>query len=210
MGVEFIAGLHGHLHRPDAESRGTLLLTHGASSNCNAPLLVAVAGVFAEGGYTVLRYDLPFRQLRAQGPPRGAIAAQDREGLRKTAGELRRIAPGRLFIGGHSYGGRQASMLAAEEPSVCDGLLLFSYPLHPPGKAEQLRTAHFPNLRIPVLFVHGTRDPFGSIEEMREAHRLIQAPVAMEIVDGAGHDLKRGSGDVAQRAQAAFRTLTGN
>jgi predicted alpha/beta-hydrolase family hydrolase len=101
-------------------------------------------------------------------------------------------------------------MLAAEEPSVCDGLLLFSYPLHPPGKAEQLRTAHFPNLRIPVLFIHGTRDPFGSIEEMQEAQRLIQAPVAMEIVDGAGHDLGRGSSGVAQRAQAAFRTLTGH
>jgi uncharacterized protein len=74
-----------------------------------------------------------------------------------------------MFLGGHSYGGRQASMLAAEEPDLAAGLLLLSYPLHPPRRPARLRTAHFPKLTTPALFVHGTRDPFGSMDEMRAA-----------------------------------------
>ena len=88
---------------------------------------------------------------------------------------MRQIVPGRVFLGGHSYGGRQASMLAASDPAVTPALLLLSYPLHPPRRPEQLRTAHFPDLRTPALFVHGVRDPFGSREEMEAALALIPA-----------------------------------
>ena len=79
---------------------------------------------------------------------------------------MRRTVSGRLFLGGHSYGGRQSSMLCAEEPDLVSGLLLLSYPLHPPRKPEQQRTQHLPDLRTPTLFVQGTRDPFGSIAEL--------------------------------------------
>jgi predicted alpha/beta-hydrolase family hydrolase len=80
-------------------------------------------------------------------------------------------------------------MLCAEEPGLVDGLLFCSYPLHPPGKPEQLRTQHLPRLRTPALFVHGTRDPFGSIEEMEAAVQLIPVRTSLMRVDGAGHDL---------------------
>src|SRR5207302_2374110 len=102
---------------------------------------------------------------------------------------LRNRAGGRVFLGGHSYGGRMASMLAAQEPSVADGLLLLSYPLHPPRKALQLRTAHFPRLHTRALFIHGTRDPFGSVEEMEAALTLIPAHQQLVPVEGAGHEL---------------------
>ncbi|HTR66165.1 MAG TPA: alpha/beta family hydrolase, partial [Terriglobales bacterium] len=92
-------------------------------------------------------------------------------------------------LGGHSYGGRQATMLCAEAPELADGLLLLSYPLHPPRKPEQLRTQHFPALRTPALFVHGTRDPFGSIEEMQSALKLVPGRTVLVRVEGAGHDL---------------------
>lgn len=95
----------------------------------------------------------------------------------------------KIFLGGHSYGGRQASMLAAEEPDLVAGLLLLSYPLHPPGKPEQIRTQHFPNLRTPTLFVHGTLDPFASIEELEQARKLIPAKTELLTVERAGHDL---------------------
>jgi len=119
---------------------------------------------------------------------------------------LRERVPGRVFLGGHSYGGRQASMLAADEPELAAGLLLLSYPLHPPGRAADLRTAHFPRLAAPVLFVHGTRDPFGSIDEMRAALATIGAPHELITVDGAAHDLggKRTAGRVAGTVLAAF------
>ena len=80
-------------------------------------------------------------------------------------------------------------MLCAAEPELVNGLLLLSYPLHPPRKPEQLRVKHLPDLRVPTLFVHGTRDPFGSIAEMEKAIALIPAKTELLTVDGAGHDL---------------------
>jgi hypothetical protein len=82
-------------------------------------------------------------------------------------------------------------MLAAADSTVTDGLLLQSYPLHPPGKPTQMRTAHFPQLSMPAVFVHGSRDPFGTLEEMRSALGLISGPTSLLEIDGAGHDLKR-------------------
>lgn len=189
--------VRGFLHLPDAPSGDALVLAHGAGWNCTAPLLVAVATTFAEAGFTVLRCDLPYRQKRPHGPPFPAEAAQDREGLRKAVTALRAQAASgdlfrRVFLGGHSYGGRQATMLAAEDPefaALISGLLLLSYPLHPPRRPEQLRTAHFPALHTPALFVAGVRDPFGSLEEMAAALKLIPAPIMLWPIEGAGHDL---------------------
>jgi hypothetical protein len=102
---------------------------------------------------------------------------------------MRRQTSGRIFLGGHSYGGRQASMLTAGEPDLVDRLLLLSYPLHPPQRPTELRTAHFPRLQVPALFVHGTRDGFGSIDEMTTALKLIPAPTELLPVTSAGHEL---------------------
>jgi len=165
-----------------------MVLTHGAGGNCNAPLLVALAAKLAEAGWTVLRCDLPFRQARSTGPPRGN-GSEDRDGLRRAVQVLRKIVQGSVFLGGQSYGGRQATMLAAAEPTLADGLLLLSYPLHPPGKPAQLRTAHLPNIQTPSLFVSGSKDPFGSPQEIESALKLIPATVNFLLIEGAGHDL---------------------
>jgi len=181
--------VRGFLHSPDAPGGDGLILTHGAGSNCNSPLLVALSEAFAEHGFSVLRCDLPFRQQKQSGPPFPGMAERDRAGLRNAVAVLRKKTAGKIFLGGHSYGGRQATMLCAAEPELVSGLLLLSYPLHPPRKPEQLRTQHLPNLRNPSLFVQGTRDPFGSVEEMTEALRLVPAKTELMIVEGAGHDL---------------------
>ena len=127
--------VRGVLHAGAAPAADGLVLTHGAGGNKDAPLLVAVAEAFAARGVTVLRCDLPYRQARPRGAPSPAGAARDREGLRAALTVLRTRVSGRLFLGGHSYGGRQASMLLAAEPTLASGLLLQSYPLHPPGRA---------------------------------------------------------------------------
>ncbi len=181
------------VHRPESgELAGGIVLTHGAGANCDAPLLVAVASGLAAAGYLVMRCNMAFRRRKAKGPPHPSGAAADRESLREAAAQVREMAPGPLILAGHSYGGRQASMLAAEDASVADFLLLLSYPLKP----AQQRTAHFANLCVPCLFVHGTGDSFGTIDEMRAALRLIAAPVQLSVVERAGHDLARGRFDL--------------
>ncbi|MGA9528256.1 MAG: alpha/beta family hydrolase [Terriglobales bacterium] len=189
----FVPPIRGFLHAPASPNRNALILTHGAGGNCNAPLLVALADVFCGHGYTVLRCDLPYRQERPTGPPSPGNAERDRAGLRNAVAAMRKALSGKIFLGGHSYGGRQSTILCSEEraaePDLVSGLLLFSYPLHPPRKPHQLRTAHLPNLRTPSLFVSGTRDPFGSVDEMQQALKLIPAKTELIEVKGAGHDL---------------------
>jgi uncharacterized protein len=181
--------VRGFLHRPATPSEDGLVLTHGAGSNSKAPLLVALAEALSGAGVTVLRCDLPYRQSRPFGPPGPGSSIRDRLGLKNAVVAVRKLVSGRMFLGGHSYGGRQSTMLCADEPGLVDGLLLLSYPLHPPRKPAQLRTQHFPKLQTPALFVQGTRDPFGSPEEMESALSLIPAKTRLLRIDGAGHDL---------------------
>jgi predicted alpha/beta-hydrolase family hydrolase len=201
--------VRGTIH-PPASSQGVgLVLTHGAGSNAQAPLLVTLADAFSVAGLTVLRCDLPYRQLRPHGPPGPGDAARDRSGLKNAVAALRKVAPRRIFLGGHSYGGRQSTLLCAEDPELVNGLLLLSYPLHPARKPEQLRIQHLPNLRNPSLFVHGTRDPFGSIEQIQNALQLIPADTRLLSVEGGGHDLmsksNQGNPALASVVVAAFQ-----
>jgi len=184
--------VHGFLHRPAGPPGRGLVLAHGAGSDCQSPLLVAVAAAFARAGVTVLRCDLPFRQAYVVLRPSPATAVRDREGLRRAVTALRPFVPGPISLGGHSYGGRQASVLLADDAGLAEALLLLSYPLHPPRRPTQRRIDHFAALRAPTLFVHGSRDPFGSIAELDEARALVSGPTALIAVDGAGHDLLRG------------------
>ena len=182
--------VRGTLHQPDSANGNAIVLTHGAGSNANAPLLVALTNDFSAAGFLVLRYDLPFRRSASKGPLNAAAQARDREGVRYAIEAVRAMVAGKIVAGGHSYGGRQTAMSASEHPEVAAGLLLLSYPLHPPDKPQQLRTSFFPQWRTPALFVHGSRDPFGTLEELREALKTIPARTDLLSVDGAGHDLK--------------------
>jgi len=204
--------VRGVLHLVAAAAGDGLVLTHGAGGNMDAPLLVAVAEAFAARGVTVLRCDLPFRQARARGAPSPAGAARDREGLRAALTFLRTKVPGRLFLAGHSYGGRQASMLLAAEPQLASALLLQSYPLHPPGRPTALRTAHLPQLQVPTLFVHGITDPFATPAELESARALIPGRTHILSIK-AGHDLgwskRRASSELPEQIVSALLDLAG-
>jgi len=193
------------IDRPLGRAGHGIALTHGAGSNCDSRLLRAVSAALVDAGFIVLRYDLPFRQTRPAGPPRPGDAETDREGIVAKLEDLRALVPGRILAGGHSYGGRQTSMAAAENPRLADGLLLLSYPLHPPRRPAELRTAHFSKLNTPCLFVHGTRDPFGSPDELESALRLIPARSELYLLEGAGHDLNKPNGAAALVAERALK-----
>jgi predicted alpha/beta-hydrolase family hydrolase len=175
------SGIRGFLH--EAEGELSIVLSHGAGSDSRSKLMVGMAEAFAAARVRALRLDLPFRVARPLGPPHPSVAERDRNGIRAAVAWL----GGRVLIGGHSYGGRQSSMVAAEDPALAEGLLLLSYPLHPPRKPDQMRTAHFPALRTPALFVHGTRDPFGTPDELRAA---LPSAAELMLFEGSGHELK--------------------
>lgn len=189
-GPDAIAGI---AHHPDGPPAGVAVLTHGAGGSRDSPLLVAVCEEWARRGWLAIRYNLPYRRRRATGPPSGSALA-DQAGVAEAIATARLLSPGPVIAGGHSYGGRLTSMAVATGEPV-DALALFSYPLHPPGRPERLRTEHLPAITAPTAFTHGTADPFGSMPELRAAAALIPAPTEIVEIAGARHDLgSRGRG----------------
>ncbi|TDO07922.1 hypothetical protein EV580_5491 [Mycobacterium sp. BK086] len=204
MNLEDIAGI---AHEPDGTPVGVVMLTHGAGGSRESPLLIRICDEWASRGWLAVRYNLPYRRRRPKGPPSGS-AAGDRDGIVEALTLARTLANGPVIAGGHSYGGRMTSMVAAEHSDLLNVLTLFSYPLHPPGKPDRLRTEHFGAITVPTVFTHGTSDPFGSIDDVREAARGITGPVEIVEVTGARHDLGSKALDVPTLAvDAALRAL---
>lgn len=204
-----LAAMDAVAHRPDGDPHGVVLLTHGAGGSRESPMLVGICQQWARRGWLAVRYNLPYRRRRPKGPPSGSAAA-DLAGVAEAVAAAAALDCGPVIAGGHSYGGRLTSMVAAGQPGVLTVLTLFSYPLHPPGRPERQRTEHFPAITVPTVFTHGSSDPFGSITELRTAVALIPAPTAIVEISGARHDLavRRGSEvpDVATLAvEAALR-----
>ncbi|HWX98513.1 MAG TPA: alpha/beta family hydrolase [Mycobacterium sp.] len=204
MNLEQIAGV---AHQPKGTPTGVVVLTHGAGGNRESPLLQQVCGEWARRGWLAVRYNLPYRRRRPTGPPSGS-AAGDRAGIVEAITLCRGLADGPLIAGGHSYGGRQTSMVIAANETQAEVLTLFSYPVHPPGKPERPRTEHLRDITVPTVFTHGTSDPFGTSAEVRDAAATIDAPTEVVEIAGARHDLRSKSLDVAELAvDAALRLL---
>jgi len=205
-----IGGIAGIAHRPSQEPSGAVVLTHGAGGSRDSPLLIRICEEWAARGWLAVRFNLPYRRRRPKGPPSGS-AAVDRDGIVEAIALARELISGPVLAGGHSYGGRQTSMVAAENPGLVDGLTLFSYPLHPPGKPENPRTEHFGFITARTVFTHGTADPFGTITELRQAAGLIPADTEIVEVTGARHDLTSTTLDVPVIAvDAALRSTFGS
>lgn len=203
MSLEDIAGI---AHEPETAPAGTVVLTHGAGGNRDSPMLVSICDEWARRGYLAVRYNLPYRRRRPKGPPSNS-AASDQQGIVEAIDWARAQGHGPVIAGGHSYGGRMTSMVAAAQNAAPDVLTLFSYPLHPPGKPERARTEHLPAITTATVFTHGTADPFGTIDEIRAAAALVSGPTQIVEVSGARHDLGSKTLDVpllAVNAAAIF------
>lgn len=198
MSLEDIAGV---AHQPDGTPTGVVLLTHGAGGNRDAPLIIRLCDEWASHGWLAIRYNLPYRRRRPKGPPSNS-AASDQAGIVEAIELAHTLTDGPVIAGGHSYGGRMTSMVAAQGADLA-ALTLFSYPLHPPGKPERARTEHLGQIKVPTVFTHGTADPFGSIDELTAAAQLIPAPTELIEITGARHDLGSKTLDVPALAVAA-------
>ncbi|CAN5800894.1 dienelactone hydrolase family protein [soil metagenome] len=173
---------------------GALLLTPGAGSDRNQATLVAIEQGVAP--LPVSRVDFPYRREGRKAPDRApkliTCVREEAAALAVTAD----VAPEALVLGGRSMGGRMCSMAVAEGLPTC-GLVLISYPLHPPGRPEKARTAHFPDLVVPCLFVSGARDAFATPHELEAATAAIPGPVTHVWIEGGRHGLDRADDRIA-------------
>ncbi len=164
-----------------------IILAHGAGAGQRHPFIAGVARQLAKAGVDAWTFNFPYMEQKRRVPDRAPVLEdcfrQVIAFVQESAG-----APDALFIGGKSMGGRIATHLAAQADQMA-GVFALGYPLHPPGKPEQLRTAHLGAIRVPVLIVQGERDAFGTPAELRQAIGAMNARVTLEVVEGGDHSL---------------------
>ena len=161
-----------------------LVFAHGAGGNMHDRGVVSTAKALQERGIGTVRFNFLYKEKKSGRPdPMPKLKDTFSAVVEKVRGE---VAPDTLIIGGRSMGGRAASMLAADGFD-CSALLLLAYPLHPPGKPDQLRDAHLPSINVPVLCFNGTRDPFCSQTLMEEVLKRVKTQWEMHWVEGADH-----------------------
>jgi predicted alpha/beta-hydrolase family hydrolase len=166
-----------------------VLLAHGAGSDMHGAALVAVADALAAAKIPSLRFNYPYRSAGRNAPDRAKVLdAATREAAAELA-KRTKLAPERLVLGGRSMGGRYCSMVVsdADEPLPALGLVMLSYPLHAAGRSDQPRMAHFPGIRVPVLFVSGTRDAMAGKPDLTKAAKAVRGKVAFHWIETADH-----------------------
>lgn len=166
---------------------GALLLAPGAGSGRDHPTLVAIEHAVAP--LPTARIDFPYRRHGRRAPDRAPTLVACLVAEATALAERSGVGPAAVVLGGRSMGGRMCSMAVAEGLPAA-GLVLLSYPLHPPGRPDKLRTAHLPAIDVPCLFVGGTRDPFATPAELEAATTAVPGPVTHVWIDGAGHEVK--------------------
>jgi predicted alpha/beta-hydrolase family hydrolase len=187
-----------------------LLLAHGAGGNQMSPFMVEFANGLAERGIDAVTFNFLYSEARRRLPDRNdkleacwrAVIAAARVG---TLGA--EIARGALAVGGKSMGGRIASQVAAADAEGIAALLLLGYPLHPPGRPEQLRTRHLPAISVPMLVVQGERDAFGTPDELRPVLGKLKAKSELYVVEGGDHSFKVPKAAGSPQAQVHARVL---
>ena len=179
------------LYRAAAGRAGiTLILGHGAGADQRSAFMVSFAQALAAGGLDVVTFNFVYMERRRRVPdPNPRLEACYRAVIEAIRHDPR-LSGNKLAIGGKSMGGRIATQVAAAGVGALGGLVLLGYPLHPPGKPDQLRSKHLPDVTVPTLFVQGERDSFGTPEELRPILRALSAPVELHVVEGGDHSFK--------------------
>lgn len=185
----------GHDGLVTRSSPAGLILTPGSSARRDHPGLLAVDHVVTDAGIAVERIEFPSQAAGKRRPDPPEVCIQTIRAASVALAARLNVAPGRLALGGRSMGGRMCSMAVAEGLDAA-ALVLISYPLHPPGRPDRLRTAHFPQLHLPCLFVSGRRDAFATPAELEKETAAIPGPVTLMFVDG-DHSLRKRESEVA-------------
>src|SRR5436190_3568367 len=185
IGVDGAQRVSGLLQAPE-EARACYVMAHGAGAGMTHPFLASVANGLAERGIATLRYQFPYMEKKSKRPdtPKVAHAA-----VRAAIIEAARLVPGLpLFAGGKSFGGRMTSQAQAESPlPEVRGLVFLGFPLHPPGKPSEERAKHLFEVKVPMLFLQGTRDEFASLELLEPLCAKLGERTTLKLFPDADH-----------------------
>lgn len=187
-----------------ASNAAVAVIAHGAGSDMNHAFLKFFQEGLCQAGLLAVRFNFLYKERQRRAPdPTARLEACFRAVLRAVR---RESAPAKLFVGGKSMGGRMASHLAAAGEEI-DGLFLLGYPLHPPGRTTQLRTAHLPSIRVPTLFIQGDRDNLCNLDLLGKALSLFEAPVQLEVIKGGDHSFKPSKSSGVSEEEARQQAL---
>jgi predicted alpha/beta-hydrolase family hydrolase len=170
----------------DYSGQQALVLAHGAGNDMQSAFISHLHTTLAERGVLTVKFNFPYTERKARAPDRPPVLEATWRAVAAAVREDAELAPRRLVLGGKSMGGRIASMIAADgEP--CAGLVLLGYPLHPAGQPAKLRVDHLARLRVPALFVQGTRDPLCDMTLLEDALAKLTAPVTLHRIEEGDH-----------------------
>jgi len=186
----------------------TLILAHGAGAPQTHPFMVSFARALSERGLDVLTFNFLYTEQKRKAPDRMPVLVDCYRAVIEAARAKVESARDRLFIGGKSMGGRAATHVAAEDQNLTiDGIVLLGYPLHPPGRPEQLRDAHLPAVTRPMLFIHGSRDTFGTPSELKPVLAGLSPPPTLHSIEGGDHSFKIGGRDARTRQPKVYSEI---
>lgn len=176
------------LPRGYAHERG-LILAHGAGNDMDSPLLSHVHEQLAQRGTLSIKFNFPYKEQGRRAPDRATVLEATWRAILRDLREDRELAPRRIFLGGKSMGGRIASQVVAEGED-CAGLVFLGYPLHPARRPNRLRVEHLKLIRVPMLFLQGTRDPLCNMDLLQQTLSCLSAPVTLHRIEGGDHSFE--------------------
>jgi predicted alpha/beta-hydrolase family hydrolase len=204
---DHVSAILTSLDRPSKMNRIGLIVAHGASNDMNNPLIVAVSEGLATAGYVTLRFNFPYKEKGKKSPDSQATLIHAWQCAHEHLKCNQKFPVERTIAVGKSMGGRVASQMVAERRMDVAGLIFLGYPLHAPGKKDQLRDAHLYRINLPMLFFAGTKDPLCDLGKLNTVLNNLRCPHDLEIIDGGNHSFKlpksanRSEGDVHSQIQ---------
>ncbi len=201
----------GVMVRPDSgsgERPSAVLIAHGAGGDMHHDFIVDMAEGLAAGGYVTLRFNFMYSEQGRKAPDTPRRLEEVWLAAANFVRHHPELSVNKLYLAGKSMGGRIASLLVADGRLEADGLVLFGYPLHPPGKKEKIRNQHFGRIGIPSLFIEGTRDPMCDLALLRQSLPCLGGPSALELIDGGDHSFKVLKSIGWSRAEVVARILS--